>query len=552
MKISKFFRLFIVTLLMISCNRHSRDMEYTIDFLPCEDVSEQSGYIGTKGIFYASQNDNIYPVINEYGVVDGTLYKFDSSLSDTIPIIGEIESYGIMNDGLIPICKEEERITIIDTNGKDIFQLKEFDSQEVLGCYSYSDSKLRVKLEDYSYIYVGKDGNKLFDTRYSYATDFKNGFAVVQTINQNENLYSLIDDTGTPCFTFESEDEKYIVVSHDMELLSSKENGNTIIYDFSGKRILKCPVKVDRIYAYCQDGFVFFNDDEKLGLMSYEGEILIRPRYQQLIPYENNYLANNDSEVRLVNKNDEIIKEFEAGEILDFMHAGYNFPSIIITSSDDNCMIIDYDGNVIAEDFEIDQDYDDIESLNFVRSHYFPSDEVMKKVMKFIGSGIEASDQYGAFFNRTNSYCTPNNISFLSTSFTKQDLEGRTWARINVSEGVNYSLKYCIRFDSPIVRIGESDFNTTAWLKSVELHISMPDILMNQVFLNRCVSNIVENGCKNIHNKKTDYLLLDKNNDKLYVIYHNWKNVEYEFRILILPNTESNRNYYMGFIDGLE
>lgn len=103
-----------------------------------------------------------------------------------------------MNDGLIPICKEGGFVTVIDTEGKEVFQLKEFEEKEVLGAFSYSDSKLRVVLEDGSFVFVDKKGRQLFGTRYSWATDFQNGHAIVQKVSQNSHLFSFIDENATP------------------------------------------------------------------------------------------------------------------------------------------------------------------------------------------------------------------------------------------------------------------------------------------------------------------------------------------------------------------
>lgn len=64
--------------------------------------------------------------------------------------------------------------------------------------------------------------------------------------------------------------------------------------------------------------------------MTYEGEHLIRARYEQLVPHGRNYLAlTGDDEIRLVDKKDKIIKELDGKEILDFQHEGYDFPHLI-------------------------------------------------------------------------------------------------------------------------------------------------------------------------------------------------------------------------------
>lgn len=544
--------LFILfAILLSSCNRQSADSSYAIDFFACEnEENDEDGFLSRNGKFFSIDMDDIIavtPIINGYCVINYTLYKVGENLSDTIPIAHDVEYNGVMNDGLIPICKTNEHISIIDTKGHEVAKLKEFDKKEVLGCYSYSDSKLRVVLEDNSYVYVDKSGDMLFGSRFAWGTDFKAGHAVVQNIKQNSDLYSFVDDTATPIFTFESEDNEYICISNDLELLSAKENDIIVIYDFEGNRVLQCPSKVRGIYAFCQDGFIYYNEDEKFGLMSYEGTQLIRSKYEQLIPNGQRYLALTDDEesVRLIDAKDNMIREYDGEEIYDFRHKGFDYPTLI-ESSDDRYLMIGVDGEVIANDLNIDFDSDDIGTYNIVMSDYFPEEQVVGTVMDLCKRGHGLSNRYGAFFNSA-SHCYTKDISFLS-SYSAKALEGHNRARKEIATGINYDIDYDVVFDEPIVRNGASSLSTSAWLQRVELYVYMPDMYRNQAFLNRCVNEMINNGCTLFYNKKTDYILYSSNKELIYVIVHNWEKRKYEFAILMMPNTESNRNMWRTYL----
>lgn len=543
----------LVSFFFVSC-KDNPDLVYKINFMSCDqEDTDKSGFVDEKGQFsvLAAEVDDYTSVINGFCLIDGTLYKVGKTISDTIPVMRELKSVSIMNDGLIPVCKENDYITVIDEQGNEVFKLKEFEGQEVFACFSYSDGKLRVLLSDETYVFVNKEGNQLFDKCYKWATDFKHERAVVQTVNQNSDLYSLIDGDGTPLFTFESENKNTIVISHVMELLSAKEGDKMVIYDFSGKRILDCPAKVEKIYAFCREGFIYSDEDENMGLMAYDGEHhLIRARYEQLVPHGQNFLAlTDDDEIRLVDKNDKIIKELDGTEILDFQHEGYDFPHLI-EMKNWNYMVLDAEGNVLVEDIDIDYTQSGIKYLNAIRSDYFPEDKVLSSIMDLCGNGKGVSRKYGAFFG--DSHCTPSNITFLSSSFTKKDLEGKNWARINIDSGVNYVLNYCVIFDSSIVHQGANEFCPNAWLNSVGLHIYMPDMAHNQDFLNKCVKALLDNGCEVYYNKNTDYILKANQSGQLFIIYHNWENLKYEFRILMVPDTEENRSSYRSFINNIK
>lgn len=465
---------------MSSCNRQSADCPYTIDFLPCEnEENDKDAMLDKNGrLFSISQEDawNMTPVINGCSLIDDIVYKVGQSLADTTAIAHDVEFCGIMSEGLMPISKSDDYIRIIDEKGNEVFILKEFEGKEVLACYSYSDSKLRVILEDGSVVYLDKTGKILFGSRFAWGTDFRQGHAVVQNIKQNSDLYSFVDETASSIFTFESEDKDYITISYDMELLSAKENDKMIIYDFDGKRVLQCPSKVEGIYSFCQDDFIYYNEDGDFGLMSYEGEQLIRAKYEQLVSNGRNFLAlidDDEESVRLIDANDNTIKEYDGEEICDFSHFGYNYP-VLVKTSYEHFMMIGEDGDIIKDDLNIDFDFDDVEYFNGVRSDYFPQQQVISTIMDLCGNGTGVTNKYGVFFSK-DIHCYPNNISFLS-SYSIRALEGSNRARKYISTGINYEMYYDVAFDEPIVRSGATSLSTSAWLLRAEIYVYTPDM----------------------------------------------------------------------------
>ena len=492
--------------LMSSCNRQSTDCPYSIDFLPCEnEENDKDEMLDRNGrLFSISQEDawKLTPVINGYSLIDDIVYKVGQSLADTTAIAHDVEFCGIMSEGLLPISKYDDYIRVIDEKGNEVFTLKEFEGKEVLVCYAYSDSKIRVVLEDGSIVYLDKTGKMLFGSRFSWGTDFQLGHAVVQNLKQNSDLYSFVDENASSIFTFESEDKDYITVSYDMELLSARENDKMIIYDFEGKRVLQCPSKVEGIYSFCQDGFIYYNEDGDFGLMSYEGEQLIRAKYEQLVSNGRNFLAlidDYEESVRLIDAKDNTIKEYDGEEICDFSHFGYNYP-VLVKTSYEHFMMIGEDGDIIKDDLNIDFDFDDVEYFNCVRSDYFPQQQVISTIMDLCGKGTGVTNKYGAFFSK-DIHCYPNNISFLS-SYSIKALEGSNRGRKYISTGINYEMYYDVAFDEPIVRSGATSLSTSAWLLRAEIYVYTPDMFRNQAVLNDCVHNLLNNGCSVYYRKK--------------------------------------------------
>lgn len=546
---------FVLMGLMTSCNRQSADCQYSISFLTCynEEKGKEAMLDRNGQAFSISQEDiwDVTSVINGYCLIDEKLYKVGEEITDTTAIAQDVESCGVMSEGLIPISKWDDYITIIDEHGSVVSTLKEFEGKEVLCCYSYSGSKLRVMLEDRSFVYVDKTGNMLFGNRFAWGTDFRNGYAVVQNLEQNSDLYSFVDDTATPVFTFECEDKDYINISYDLELLSAKEHDKIIIYDFNGKRVLQCPSKVDGIYKFCQDGFIYYNEDEEFGLMSYDGEQLIRAKYEQLVSNGSNYLAlidDNDEAVKLIDAEDNVIKEFDGEDICDFKHLGYDYPNLIETS-DGHFIMIGENGDIIKDDLDIEFDFDEYEYYNIVLNGYFPQEQVVNMIMDLCGNGTGVTNKFGAFFS-SERHCYPKDITFLSSA-SKNTLEGDYRGRKYIGSGINYEVYYDVVFDEPIVRKGSISLSTTAWLLRAEIYFDTQDMFRNQAVLNSCVYELRNKGCSVFYSKATDYILYNKNQDQLLVVVHN-ENRKYGFGILMMPNTESNRISWQKYIDGLK
>ena len=528
-----------------------------VDFLPIETKENVSGFIDAKGDFYPFNIGGFYPgpVINGFCVIDHTLCKVSNNPMDTIPILNFIGYYGIMNDGLMPICKINDYITLVDTEGVEAFQLKMYDNKEVLGCFGYSDSKLRVILEDSLYVYVDKEGQKLFNSSFSWATDFKNGHAVIQREDQNDELFSLIDNNGTSIFSFESEDKDYIMVSSDIGLLSAKENGKIVIYDFTGERIFKCPSDVRNIYALYQDNFIYYNKNGKMGLMTYKGENLIIPIYNKLVQNGDDYIVcTEDSIIRLANKKGAILKDFGKGGVVDYQHAGYDFPNVLITQN--GVIIIGSNGAILAEASD-DPDIlcqDEIDDMAYIRNDYFPHDEILNTIMELCGDGNDVSNRYGAFLNRPNTYCTPNDITFLS-SYSINYLIGRHSVSKQIGLGINYQINYEVFFDDSIVLNGKNEINPSASVVDVLLSLNLYK-WKGEIFIKDCVDKLLRRNCEVLEASGNNYLVL--HNELLYLIKYQGfdekdeTDIEKEksvIRIFITKDDAKNRETYSSFLE---
>ena len=542
----------VATLLLLiticSCTS-STDKGIDLSFIPCENDDEM-GYLDKEGKFVAmpSFENNLSGVINGYFLADDKLYEVGREIQDTSRILlRDLSQAGIMNDGLIPVCKEFQNIDVMKEDGTLAFTLSKYDGEDVRFCFSYSDSKMRVMLDDGNYIYIDKEGKWLFDKKYSWATDFKNGHAIVQLEKQNYHLFSLIDNSSVPIFTFESDDEDAIAISHDLELLCGKENEKIVIYDFKGKRVLECPSKVYKIQKFLEEGFIFCNDDDEFGLMSYSGEVIIKAKYDQLVANGLKFLASLDDEVDLIDNKDQVIKRFDAEKIIDFHSSGFNFPNIIL-DDDDNLAIIDESGDIIADDLELDFDIDDILNSNVVKNEYLPKEHIVDTLVGIMDSGKGISNKYGGYFNNEG-HCHTYDIAFLNNA-SASSLSGKYSAYRSVEGGLNYRMFYEVVFDEPIVRSGESSLNRSAWLKRVEITVEFTDFITCICLRNALMNKMEELDCSLSYKNDGKFAFASANKNYLYSVVmseSSWTNSAQGFKVMILPNDSNSLSFVQSY-----
>lgn len=544
----------VLLLCTLSCSENNKSSEYALSGIPYEDSDNNTyGIIDYEGNSIVSGlEDATFPVINGYFVKeteDGAqiLCKVDGNSYSVIPQTSDYNTFGVFNDGLIPACKEEDHIVILDENGNVVFSLENYDNSEVVGCASYSSNKLRVKLMNGSVIYLDKSGNKLFGKSYEWGTDFVNGKAVVCV---SDDEYSLIGKDGNIVFSFKSDDEDHVKISHEYELVSSKEEDDIVrIYDFKGNVACKCPSKVEEIYAFGKECFIFKKDYE-YGLMTYDGIELIRAKYDQLVFNGNTLLAtyeDRDNEILILDLNGNITGTLDGEKIYSAHEYGFDFPNIIKREDDEVYLVNDRNEVIGSGPLNIDIDLNDLEYIEIVRSQHFPKNEVLNTVMNLCGNGTGLPKDQGAFFLNGSNHCHPSDIKLLKDRPIEQ-LAYKYSCNTNISEGVNYSIDFEVSFDEPIIREGSSELNPTAWLNGMKITVSNSNRFQNAAFFNLCRQTLEDSfDCEITATDNNDYVLTSKDHENLIILVHGEENC---FYIYLRQRNDLTLSYWTNYIRG--
>lgn len=353
----RIFGLALSLSILSACGSNESPAKYSLDYIPYENEDnddDEYGLLGQDGIVYPTPfEDMTTPVVNGFFAIeegDGyTICKMNAGSYEKLANATGYSEVGVMNDGLIPVCKYDEHIQVLDIEGNVKYTLEKVDSIDVWNCYSYSCGKMRVQLNNNEYVYVDENGRNAFGKSYEWATDFDNGFAIVGI---GDDKYQLINETGETLLSFVCDDPDEIRLSTKYQKLSAKDDEDRYsVYSFDGKFIY-LPKMVEGVYALLENEFIF-KSDYNYGLMAYQDcREKIYAKYDQLVPNGKYFLGipeDDDEIVKLLDSDGTELSSFDGDEIFSPSEFGYRFPNII-KRPDDRLFLVDDKGQMCQKD----------------------------------------------------------------------------------------------------------------------------------------------------------------------------------------------------------
>lgn len=241
------------------------------------------------------------------------LYEFDEKKPKVVKGCDDLASVGTMCEGLIPVAKKGERITVLDDSGEKQFELAPVKGKEITSCAGYySEGLLWFTTEEDKSGFVDKDGKVVIAAKYDGVMEFHEGKAVVGTkTDDGEWKYSVIDKDGEVLFKVKS---GYAPMSGFIEgrmAVRNHENDACGFIDDDGE-FTKCPSKVKNIYQFNDDYYVFENEDDKCGVMSFDGEVVLSAKYLDVQIMKNgNFLVRKKDSCAVYDADGEMVADFD-------------------------------------------------------------------------------------------------------------------------------------------------------------------------------------------------------------------------------------------------
>lgn len=460
MKINKLTGVLLACATMVgvsSCNSGSSDDGWkNIDAIAVQESKDGNWefYKPDGTILYEDEfKSKPSAICNGFFVVqegDGyTVYRADKKPE----ILGDLEDLKdvgyFSEDGLMPIVRPNERISIINTKGETVFTLEPYKDKEIICCEgNFTDGLLAVATEDDLWGFVDTKGNMVIEPKYKGVKKFKNGRCAVARSDKDDSIrYMFIDKKGEVIFTLGKGQELKKPYLSDNYSLIKDDKGHLLIIDKKGETVFKCPSKVKEVVDFRGDKFIFMNPDRECGLMDLKGETLIRPKYKFLQFVDGDkVLAQTDEGAIVLNYEGEVSLRFD-----DYESVGYYGKFGFRAHERSGYIFFDNEGKPVKNG-EFENVYaEPYLSIYVIKSDYFSMDAVINKVV-----GLIQDNGVGKYnFNATPSQGFSDPKDYVGKSLGSiTDLEVR---------GNKYLIDVQASFTSSIARYSNSYYSSSRY-----------------------------------------------------------------------------------------
>ena len=295
-----------------------------------EDEFEEEPSPVIEGRFYVWNRDGHY----EYYTAEKKFKR----------IGGEYIRVGVFHDGLAPVVEEDHPISYIRLDGTVAFTLDRYKDELIIKATVFQDGRAAFMTQSGKWGYIDKTGKVVIEPKYDDASLFLNQKAIVsKTIEEGGHTETvLIDVKGDECLKLRGGD---LIQSYPLQntiVYSEKKDGQNCfgLLDLKGESVLKASTKYVALQPAYNNTFIFEDSHGKNGLIDRKGSVLIRSKYDRLIPTEDVLIYREKGNYGLMTYSGEKKCDAIYEEIIPFVkHHDYTF-----AQDGDDWILIDKNG----------------------------------------------------------------------------------------------------------------------------------------------------------------------------------------------------------------
>ena len=318
---------------------------------------------------------------------------------------------GAFVDGICPVSEPGSNPIYINTEGEKLFGIDSYEddngnSQRIIGAGIFQDGMAIIEGENELFGFIDKDGNVVVKPQYKSVKFYQHGFAIAekplkQDDDSDEQVWVILDKQGNELFSSAVGEMYPIQDGFDEKgrLLVSGDDDNYVFINSKGEELQTFESDAVSGISSAYNGLMeFYNGKFKSGLIKEDGEIIIKPRYDEfkwrggliLAQQEIDDDGAKDEDYTILNQEGKILKKIKASHIWmpDYRYKGYENRLVCYKDSKDDkqiCFFIGEDG----EKLESSITFSEIAgySMNLAGTDY-KVDDLLFNHMKFTKDGF--------------------------------------------------------------------------------------------------------------------------------------------------------------------
>lgn len=416
-----------------------------------------------NGVFTVNESDGI------------SVYRAGTS-PQLIKGLDGLYDAGFYTDGLIPIVRPESRIELVDIKGNIRFTLDPVDGHEISSVNGfYSDGVLLFILDNGKVGALDTDGNVVISPIWNTIYWFSEGVAVASRDDEREGAVYIIDNKGNELCRLASSLHTDAYHFRHGKIAGYKGSSDDRTAGFINTKGEFARVQGD-VYSISEWSDTYFTymsrkQDGKMGVMTMKGEVLISPRYDNIVMIGDDMFiaAKTNGTKAIVNLKGEEVKRLR-GDITSLINYGlvqFSCKTKLIQHTDDELYyMLDSHGERINKE--------PLQNLAF----YTPSVSISSRYADIDGavaSLIEplTTDGYNGYKlgNKMSDYCGENADDY--TNSKALDCGDRTHGIFTIHTEVR-SDQFIVRDTTPSAMYYTWAFNPGSRVTEIEVTIE-PD-----------------------------------------------------------------------------
>ncbi len=295
---------------IVSCSEELEQSE--TGYLPFKSSQNGKwGMIGTDGTILFEEEFKDEPTSAKNGrflVRNGNgLWEIYTAESKPERIGEEYLQIADFTSSVTPSVKKNERICLIDVDGNVKATLDKANNKSIVKCSLFLYGYAMIMTEDNMFGIINTKGEVVIEPKYAFAAPISGSrfYVVLKNNNEEANTIKILDTSGDDILEMTVGDgHKYTEINPELSTskylaVSTSVDGESQwgFIDYSKNVVVKPSSKIKSISEVKGDKFIF-SDGKNYGVMNFDGEVVLRPKYDHLYWADDDMLIAYDPDLK--------------------------------------------------------------------------------------------------------------------------------------------------------------------------------------------------------------------------------------------------------------